>query len=147
MFALKYFINLPLPSTPEMSLLKAHHPICGLYNQPPNLPPNFLASLHPIFLLHPECQFQSGPLMDQPLLRECQRGLITKILLVSLVSRSIYTEPCLLLLQHLPSSHLTCCTHVRPRSCPHQITSQKCHSGSNQRWSCWNQGRPPGGGD
>ena len=77
MFALKYFINLPLPSTPEVSLLKAHHPICGLYNQPPNWPPSFLASLIPIFLLQPECQFQSGPLMDQPLLRECQRGLIT----------------------------------------------------------------------
>ena len=71
-FAPKYFINLPLPSTPEVSLLKAHHHILGLWNQPPNWPPSFLASRHSIFLLQPACQVQSGPLMDQPLLRECQ---------------------------------------------------------------------------
>ena len=49
MFALKYFINLPLPSTPEVSFLKVHHLICGLYNQPPNWPPSFLVDLIQFF--------------------------------------------------------------------------------------------------
>ena len=48
-FAPKYFINLPLPSTPEVSSLKAHHPIHGLYNQPPNWPPSFLVDLIQFF--------------------------------------------------------------------------------------------------
>ena len=38
-----------LPSTPEVSFLKAHHPMCGLYNQPPNWPPSFLVDLTQLF--------------------------------------------------------------------------------------------------